>query len=231
MTLLNVHTLNILLAAFGEGLSIPAAAARADEQGVSIHPQTIRNWLHRGEHAVEVLRAAGAPDPEVAPLDDFPETERIYVEFARQVRGARDQATAELMATAHHAATQPRVRRIVKRTLNREGEEVGQVITEETLPPDADLALRLAGIHEPAFREKRAVEVSGPGGGPIPIEGFTEAQALALATYTRALLDNLLDLLPPRTRQRVERHQVDIIQDAYQRLADTPALPPGGPPP
>jgi hypothetical protein len=229
--LLNAHNTSTLLAALGEGLTIPKACARlvGDDGNRAIHPATVRGWIDRGNRAVEALRGTGVDDPHSAPLEAFPERERRFVQFARQAEAAMHGAGADLIAAAHHAATQPRVTTVRKVYLDSDGNEGRVEITETIAPPDSALALKLAGILDEDYRERRSVEVSGPGGRAIPIEGFTEAQGAALATFTRALLDGVKDMLPARTRQRVEAREAELLTTAFDAITTTPELPPGEP--
>lgn len=117
---------------------------------------TYRKWKGRGMEALMVLDATGV----------IPEGEAIFVDFVLALEKARAEAHAEVAGVAHRLMLGGEVSAIT-RTYNDAGDVIQETI--EFTKPDRQAILWWLERSFPMDYQRR-VELSGPDGGPIPVE-------------------------------------------------------------
>jgi hypothetical protein len=145
--------------------------------------QTIHNWRLAGARA----RAAIAADPTYQPTA----TEARYMAFLDDLESAHAQSHLERLAVIQRATLPYTVTKTVeRREVDKEGNQrvVEITTTSEQRPGSWQPAAWWLERRIPA-KYARRVELSGPEGGPIPVEQRAEALAGQLRDYLQGVED------------------------------------------
>lgn len=155
----------------GNHLRTACAAAGVGES-------TFYGWLTKGEDAKDEAERTGRP---------VPDAQRVYAEFVEAVSRARARAEVKAVSVVERSMVGGFVTS-EKPLVDVDGQAVqdphtGEVLYERTYqPPDGRLALAYlerARPQEWSRAQSSKVEVSGPGGGPVPVEQTVIIASLA----------------------------------------------------
>lgn len=161
-----------LLDAVTGGVPLVQAAAFA-----GVHPSTFHRWMQRAEEE-QARRDAGLP-----PAD----AETPFVQLAEKVTRARATAAVRSVAVLQKAAQGGYKTRERTRTFR---DADGRRVTETEVdyaPPEWRASAWLLERSYREFSKAHAVELAGPGGGPLQVEQRTTVDVTDLAARLQAL--------------------------------------------
>lgn len=220
--LMTAANVSAILARIAQGQQIPAAAAAAGLSAV-----TVRSWLTRGNNERRRLQMM-ALDPDTLDITDeqIIDTERDFLAFARAFDLAREMGPAELHALLFEAATVG-IEEITERSSQVEladGTMVdGPVQRTVKRGRRLDVAMWLIERMDPGtYHLPTRVELTGAGGNPIEIAGFSENQAAAFAVFVRTLIEELTSLVPARSRAKLEKAIPAVLDVAMAAISPAP---------
>ncbi len=221
--LMTAANVSAILARIAQGQTLAMAAAATEPP---LHPGTVTRWLARGATERTKLQALGLDADDIDLQDErITEGERDVFAFARAVAVTRSMGPSELHALLYEAATVG-VEEITERHSQVTLED-GTVVdgpVQRTLKRQRrlDVAMWLIERMDPAtYHLATRVELTGAGGSPIEIAGFSENQAEAFAVFVRVLLDELLALAPARSRAKLEK-AIPVVLDAAMKAIEPP---------
>lgn len=149
---------------------IPAMAAAAD-----VCERTLYRWMARGEEAA-LLLDADDPDPSI-----IPEAEQSYWRLCQAVKAGKSKALRRAFAAVDKGTEGYDVVKTVTKTYT---DDQGHEVTETTVTTSHQFSWQ-AGMttaermYPEWFAQRRGLELSGPGRGPIEHRDLTDAEATA----------------------------------------------------
>lgn len=208
-----------LLAALAAGHSMEEAAARAE-----LHPGSVRRWITRGNVEWTRLESLGLKPEDIE--DDDPrirDSERAYCALSRAAERVQAQAVADLLATLYQAGTSGIETEDVTldiRIDRESGEEIvtGRKVVRRNVKDLGAAKWLLERLAPERYHLPSNVQLSGPNGEPLHIAGMSANQAELLAVLLRTYTDALLQLAPPRSRERMRERIPDALQAAFEAI-------------